>query len=40
VAVFSFGIAANVKWLVSEQRKILDFDEGVIIFMLPAALIF
>lgn len=40
VAGLGFGFIANVKWLVLEQRKILDFDEGVFIFMLSAALVF
>jgi phosphatidylglycerophosphate synthase len=40
VAGLGFGLSANVKWFVAEQRKILDFDEGVFIFMLSAALIF
>lgn len=35
-----FNISANVNWLITEQRKILDFNEGVFIFMLSAALIF
>jgi phosphatidylglycerophosphate synthase len=35
-----FGLAANLKWFLKEQRKILAFDEGVFIFMLSAALIF
>lgn len=35
-----FGIAANVKWLVTEQRKIPDFDVGAFFHMLSAALIF
>jgi len=40
VAGLSFGIAADVKWLVTEQSKILDFYEGVFIYMLSAALLF
>ncbi len=33
------GVVANLRWLASEQRKILQFDEGVFIFMLSLALI-
>ncbi len=33
------GVSANLRWLVSEQRKILQFDEGVFIFMLALALV-
>jgi phosphatidylglycerophosphate synthase len=40
VAGLGFGITANVKWFLKEQPKVLDFDEGVFIFMLSAALIF
>ena len=29
-----------MKWLATEERKILDFVECVFIFMLPAALVF
>jgi phosphatidylglycerophosphate synthase len=39
-AGFGFGAAANLKWLLREQAKVLAFDEGVFIFMLSAALIF
>ena len=35
-----FGVLANLRWFVHEQKKILFFDEGVFIFMLSAALIF
>lgn len=38
-AGLGFGFLANLRWLVSEQRKILSFDEGVFIFMLALALI-
>jgi len=38
-AGLGFGILANLRWLVSEQRKIFLFDEGVFIFMLSLALI-
>jgi hypothetical protein len=34
------GFLANLKWFISEQRKIFDFDEGVFIFMLSFALLF
>ena len=36
----AFGLRANLKWFLKEQRKVLAFDEGVFIFMLSAALIF
>jgi len=39
MAGLGFGITANLKWFLTEQRKILDFDEGVFIFMLSSALI-
>jgi len=35
-----FSLRKNVCWLLKEQRKILDFTEGVFIFMLSAALVF
>ena len=35
-----YGFLANMKWFVAEQRKIINFDEGVFIFMLSAALVF
>jgi len=35
-----FSLRENFEWFFREQRKILDFDEGVFIFMLSAALIF
>lgn len=38
-AGLGFGFMANVKWLMTEQRKILSFDEGVFIFMLSLALV-
>ena len=38
-AGLGFGLQANLKWFVREQRKILHFDEGVFIFMLSAALL-
>ena len=34
-----FGWQANLMWFFREQRKIFNFDEGVFIFMLSAALI-
>ena len=33
------GVAANLRWFIGEQRKLLSFDEGVFVFMLSAALI-
>ena len=39
-AGLGYGFLANLRWFISEQRKILDFDEGVFIFMLSFALIF
>ncbi|MDH5370202.1 MAG: CDP-alcohol phosphatidyltransferase family protein, partial [Gammaproteobacteria bacterium] len=33
------GFLANMKWFVLEQRKIINFDEGVFIFMLSLALV-
>lgn len=35
-----FGLLANLRWFVFEQRKILLFNEGVFIFMLSLALVF
>lgn len=35
-----FGLLANLRWFVFEQRKILLFCEGVFIFMLSLALVF
>lgn len=34
-----FGFLANLRWFLSEQRKILKFDEGVFIFMLSLSLV-
>jgi len=34
-----YGFLANMKWFVAEQRKIINFDEGVFIFMLSLALV-
>jgi len=39
VAGYGFGVLDNFKWFISEQRKILYFDEGVFIFMLSLSLI-
>jgi phosphatidylglycerophosphate synthase len=38
-AGLGFGLRANLWWLLKEQRKIIEFDEGVFIFMLGAALL-
>lgn len=38
-AGLGFGVAANLRWFVAEQRKILAFTEGVFIFMLSLALL-
>jgi len=38
-AGLGFSLAANFRWLIAEQPKILHFDEGVFIFMLSVALI-
>lgn len=38
-AGLGFGVLANLRWFVREQRKIISFDEGVFIFMLSLALI-
>tara|TARA_R100001369_G_scaffold92140_1_gene135665 strand:+ start:258 stop:890 length:633 start_codon:yes stop_codon:yes gene_type:complete len=35
-----YGIAANIKRLVTEQRKILDFDKDAFIFILSATPVF
>jgi len=39
-AGIGFDFRANLTWLVREQPKILQFNEGVFIFMLSAALVF
>lgn len=39
VAGPEFSFSANFKWFVREQVKILQFDEGVFIFMLSLALV-
>lgn len=38
-AGLGFGLLANFKWFIKEQRKVLSFNEGVFIFMLSLALI-
>lgn len=38
-AGLKFGFSANLKWFIAEQRKILEFKEGVFIFMLSLALV-
>ena len=38
-AGLGFGVSANLRWFVREQRKIFAFDEGVFIFMLSFALV-
>ncbi len=35
----SFGFLPNARWFLAEQRKILLFNEGVLIFMLSIALV-
>ena len=39
-AGLGFGVLANLRWFVHEQKKLFFFDEGVFIFMISAALIF
>jgi len=39
-AGLDFSFSENLRWFIREQRKILDFDEGVFIFMLSFALVF
>jgi phosphatidylglycerophosphate synthase len=38
-AGLSFGWRNNLQWLLREQRKVFNFDEGVFIFMLSLALV-
>ncbi|EDP99766.1 CDP-alcohol phosphatidyltransferase family protein [Shewanella benthica] len=38
-AGIEFGLMANLRWFLKEQKKIFSFDEGVFIFMLSLALI-
>lgn len=39
VAGLGFGLKANFRWFISEQRKIIDVNEATFIFMLSLALI-
>jgi phosphatidylglycerophosphate synthase len=39
VAGLGFSFSDNARWFLSEQRKLLEFDEGVFIFMLSLALV-
>ena len=39
IAGLGFGVAANLRWFLSEQRKIILFNEGVFVFMLSLALV-
>jgi phosphatidylglycerophosphate synthase len=39
-AGLTFGWRKNIRWFLAEQRKFFSFDEGVLVFMLSAALIF
>ena len=39
IAGLGFGVMANLRWFLNEQRKILSFNEGVLIFMLSLALV-
>ena len=39
-AGLGYSFLANLRWFISEQRKIFSFDEGVFIFMLSFALVF
>lgn len=39
-AGLGFGLRANLDWFLAQQKKILDFNEGVFIFMLSIALVF
>lgn len=38
-AGLGFGLMANLRWFVGEQRKVLRFNEGVFIFMLSFSLV-
>tara|TARA_R110000850_G_scaffold141856_3_gene263907 strand:- start:3437 stop:3787 length:351 start_codon:yes stop_codon:yes gene_type:complete len=40
LARLGYGVAENIKRLVTEQRKILDFDKDVFIFILSATPVF
>ena len=39
VAGPGFGVVANFRWFIAEQKKIFRFNEGVLIFMLSLALV-
>lgn len=39
-AGLGFGLRANLSWFLTQQKKILDFNEGVFILMLSIALVF
>ncbi|MFT7686742.1 MAG: phosphatidylglycerophosphate synthase [Candidatus Azotimanducaceae bacterium] len=39
-AGLGFGLRANLLWFLAQQKKILNFDEGVFILMLSIALVF
>lgn len=39
MAGLGYGLSANLKWFIREQRKIILFNEGVFIFMLSLALV-
>ena len=39
-AGLGFGLGANLRWFLAQQKKVLEFTEGVFIFMLTMALIF
>ena len=39
-AGLGYGLRANLTWFAREQLKVFQFDEGVFIFMLSAALLF
>jgi len=38
-AGLGYGVLTNIRWFVGQQKKILNFDEGVFIFMLSFALV-
>lgn len=38
-AGLGYGILANLRWFIGEQKKMLSFNEGVFIFMLSLALL-
>ncbi|CAG20599.1 CDP-alcohol phosphatidyltransferase family protein [Photobacterium profundum] len=39
VAGIEFSVIKNLQWFISEQKKIISFDEGVFVFMLSFSLI-